>query len=193
MSRRLAAGRFRGRSIALPIWVFAFLMTAHAFASGVAEAPLLAFAAGRYDFNDRDEEAIDLRVEYRWGRGFGILKPWAGLEVTSDEAAYGVAGLLLDFEPAEYRRITPGIGVGAYRDGEGKDLGHTIQFRIQIELAYRLAKYSRLAVAFSHLSNVGLGDRNPGTQVVSFYYTMPLGSRMSPPVDACRVGRSTDP
>jgi hypothetical protein len=32
-----------------------------------------------------------------------------------------------------------------------------------------------LGVAISHLSNAGIGDRNPGTEIATLYYSLPLG------------------
>jgi len=70
--------------------------------------------------------------------------------------------------------LTPSFGVGAYDEGDGKDLGDTIEFRSQVELAYRFDNRSRVGVAFSHISNAGIGDRNPGTEILNVYYAYPL-------------------
>ncbi len=145
-------------------------------AAGAAEAEpdLIAFGAGYYDLLQRDDEAADFRIEYRSGRALWILRPWAGIEVTSDGAVYGLGGLLADIGLGSRWVLTPSAGIGAYHDGGGKDLGHTLEFRSQIELAYRFDNRARLGLAFGHISNASLGDTNPGAEVLTLYYSLPL-------------------
>jgi len=123
------------------------------------------------------EKSLDLRFEYRWGWSHWRLQPWAGVEVTGDGALFGVAGILADFDIGSRWMVTPGAGAGFYDDGDGKDLGGTLEFRTQIEFARRFAKDDRLAIALSHISNAGLGDFNPGTEILTVYYSIPLGSK----------------
>jgi hypothetical protein len=137
----------------------------------------LVFGAGLYDVIDREAETLDLRFEYRWGWSLWVLQPWAGVEVTADGALYGLAGILADFAIGRRWVFTPGAGVGLYDEGNGKDLGHTVEFRTQIEFARRFAQDTRLAFALSHISNAGLDDRNPGTEVLTVYYSIPLGRK----------------
>ncbi len=135
----------------------------------------LVFGAGFYDVIDLVEETLDLRFEYRWGWSLWVLQPWAGVEVTGDGAVYGAVGVFADFEIGPRWIFTPGAGVGLYDDGDGKDLGHAVQFRTQIEFARRFEKDTRLAFALSHISNAGLDDANSGTEVLTVYYSIPLG------------------
>ncbi|MFQ5890696.1 MAG: acyloxyacyl hydrolase [Gemmatimonadota bacterium] len=138
------------------------------------DPPLLALGVGFYDIIDADEESADLRVEYRSGLAIWILKPWFGLELTTDGAVYGVGGVLVDFDLGPRWMLTGSAGVGAYEDGDGKDLGHIIEFRTQIEIARRLEQGSRLGFALGHISNAGIGEDNPGTEIFSIYCAIPL-------------------
>ena len=139
-----------------------------------ADTDLFSVSAGYYDIND-NEDAADFRIEYRWGDPLAwVIKPWVGAEATSDGAVYGVAGLLFDFKIGESFLITPSFGAGAYSDGDGKDLGHTIEFRSQLELGYKFENESRFGVAFGHISNASIGDSNPGTEILSVYYHHPV-------------------
>jgi hypothetical protein len=139
-----------------------------------AEPALLALGLGYYDINQQDDEAVDFRLEYRSDLALWIVRPWAGLEATSDGAVYGLGGLLADIALGPRLRLTPSLGVGAYHDGGGKDLGHTVEFRSQVELAYRFEGGQRLGLAFGHISNASLGDDNPGTEILTLYYMVPL-------------------
>ena len=153
----------------------AFLATAGTVVAQAEDEPdFLSFGAGWYDFND-NQDAADFRFEYRSNyKVLGFVKPWAGVEFTSDRAAFGIVGIHTDFFFGRRIVLTPSFGVGAYADGDGKDLGNTIEFRSQIELGYRFDDWSRLSLAVSHISNAGLGDSNPGTEIATVYYHIPL-------------------
>ncbi len=96
------------------------------------------------------------------------------MEVTTDRAVYSVGGLFVDLELDPHWVLTPSAGVGYYYDGGGKNLGAAVEFRLQAELAYRFENESRLAFAFSHISNARIGGNNPGTEVLTLYYMIPL-------------------
>ncbi len=134
----------------------------------------LTFGAGYYDINKQDNSAADFRLEYRHGEKIWLFKPWVGVEATSDGAFYGAAGVLIDVFFGKRFVVTPSFGAGYYADGDGKDLGHEIEFRSQIEIGYRFDNRARLSLAFSHISNASIGDKNPGVEILNVYYSLPL-------------------
>lgn len=140
----------------------------------------ITLGAGYYDFNARDDAAADFRLEYRHGRKLWIFKPWAGFEFTSDGAAYGLAGVLVDVYFGRRLVVTPSFGAGLYHDGDGKDLGSLIEFRSQVEMSYRFNDRSRIGIALSHISNAGITQRNPGTEILNVYYSIPF-EKIFPP------------
>lgn len=129
---------------------------------------------GWYDFNLQDDEAIDFRLEYRHGEDFLWLKPWGGMEVTSDGSVWGGIGVLMDITFFDAVVLTGSIAPGLYEDGGGKDLGSAFEIRSQVELGYQFENQSRLSIAFSHISNANVADDNPGTEVLNLYYHLPL-------------------
>ena len=135
----------------------------------------ISLGLGYYDVNEREDDAVDFRAEYRHGEKLWIFKPWAGIEATSDGALYGVGGILIDIFFGRRLVVTPSFGAGAYYEGDGRDLGSVIEFRSQIEVAYRFNDRSRLGIALSHISNAGIGDDNPGTEILTLYYSIPFG------------------
>ena len=175
------AARFTARfgGLFASLWlVAAVLLAAPAVAQNATvndDPAFLSLGLGYFDVNERDEDAVDFRVEYRHGQKLWIFKPWVGVEATTDGALYGVGGILVDIFFGRRVVVTPSFGAGAYYDGDGKDLGSTIEFRSQIELAYRFNDRSRLGVALSHISNAGIGDDNPGTEILTLYYSIPFG------------------
>ena len=142
--------------------------------SAADEPGLLALGIGAFDVVRLDEPAADVRLEYRHGEGLWIFQPWLGVEASSEGAVFGVAGVFSDFALGRHVIVSPSIGVGAFHRGGGLNLGSVIEFRSQLEVAYQFADEKRLGVAFSHVSNAGIGDHNTGTEIATLYYAIPL-------------------
>jgi len=153
-----------------------FVMSGSAMAQDSADPSYVSFGVGVWDITQDDDMATDLRVEYRHGETlFWKIKPWAGLEVTTDGSVWGGGGILADFKPTDNIYITPSFGAGLYaQGGSDKDLDHVIEFRSQIEGGYQFDSGQRLGVAFGHISNADLGDDNPGTEILNLYYHIPV-------------------
>lgn len=132
-----------------------------------------AFSAGYFDINKRKNTAFEGRIEYRGAERFWIFKPFGGLMATSDEAIHAFAGVLVDIYLGDSWVLTPSFAPGYFRKGDGKDLGHEIEFRSQLELAYRFADKSRIGISFNHISNASIGDRNPGVETLAITYAVP--------------------
>ena len=151
------------------------------------------FGLGIYDikFDGSDtNQAIDFRYEYRSDTtlfdigpkedNFFFLKPFFGVEYTSDSASYFLTGIYLEdnlgqlFEGNKSKYyFTPSFGAGIYDDGTGKKLGNTLQFRTSFEVSYELKNKNRIGISFSHISNANIGDKNPGVEILSFSYHVP--------------------
>ncbi len=161
---------------------------------------LLSFSGGQYDQtvinpgfmflrvspNDKHQQAIDFRAEYRFGTSlvsfiepYAKLKPWVGAELTSDGATYGVGGILVDVPLGPFV-FTPSFGAGLYSGGGGKDLGSPVEFRSMVELGYQFGNQSRFSVGYSHISNAGITQTNPGSNILSAYYHVPTRWLLGP-------------
>ncbi len=163
------------RLILTVIAVAALTVMATGPAAAAEDDPhFLTLAAGYYDIND-DMDAAEFRSEFRSADKLWIFKPFGGLMGTSDAAFYGYAGFLIDLYFGRRIVLTPSLAAGLYEDGDGKDLGHIVEFRSSLELAYRFDNRARLGLSFYHLSNASLDDNNPGTEVFSLNYSIPLG------------------
>ncbi|MSP52543.1 MAG: acyloxyacyl hydrolase [Alphaproteobacteria bacterium] len=144
-----------------------------AVAQEVDDPDFLSLGLGYFDIND-DDGAAEFRLEYRSDKKIFFLKPFTGLMVTTDSAFHGYAGVLLDLYLGRRAVMTPSFAAGYFHNGNGKDLGSDIEFRSQIELAYRFDDRSRLGLAFSHISNASIADRNPGTEILTITYAVPF-------------------
>ena len=157
---------------AITVWLGAFLVIASP--SAMADDPaFLSVGVGYYDIFDNDN-AAELRVDYRSNLKFLFVKPFAGAVVTSDGAFFPSVGLYSDFYFGRRIVISPSSAAGYYLKGDGKDLGHAFEIRSGVEVAYRFDNRSRLGLLFYHISNAGLEDDRPGTEVMSLGYSIPL-------------------
>ena len=152
------------------------------------------FAIGVYDVKfdgSQTNQSADFRYERRFdnslfeigpeSENFFNLKPFAGIELTSDSAAYFIGGIYLEdnlgtiFVGEESNFIfTPSFGAGYYDEGDGKKLGNNIEFRTTLEVSYELEDKNRLGLSVGHISNANLGDKNPGVEIISLSYQIPF-------------------
>ncbi|MEP3115565.1 acyloxyacyl hydrolase [Nisaea sp.] len=146
-----------------------------------AEEPaFLSVGAGIYDVND-SETTAESRIEYRFSEANKLwhFTPFVGMMATAEGATYGYGGIGLEIFLGNRWILTPNLGVGLYGNGEGKDLGSSVEFRSGAELAYRFEDRSRLGLTFNHISNAGLDEPNPGTETVLLVYSMPFDKLFS--------------
>lgn len=136
----------------------------------------LIFGAGVFDMND-DDTAPMLSIEFiddrKWLWEF---KPMTGFFLNFDGGMYAYAGLALDVHLGRRLVLTPSLAPGLYFEGDSKDLGHVIEFRSSIKASWQFDDNSRFGVDLSHISNAGLGSRNPGANQFMVIYSRPLGS-----------------
>ncbi|WP_422368017.1 acyloxyacyl hydrolase [Pelagibius sp.] len=135
---------------------------------------VISAGVGWFDLVQTDDQAADFRLEYRHGDDFLFLKPWVGLEVTSEGSVWGGIGVLVDVVFYDDFILTGSFAPGFYEEGDGKDLGSALEFRSQIELGYQFENKSRLSLGFSHTSNASIDDDNPGVEVLTLYYHLPI-------------------
>jgi lipid A 3-O-deacylase len=157
--------------------LIALLLTTVAAAPAMAgdEPARLKLGVGYYDVFD-DQNALDVKAEIHSSREWWIVHPWVGLEANSDGGIWGGFGIAADLKLSEQWIITPSTSVGLYGEGDSKDLGGVVQFRSGLELAYKFENAHRLGLELTHMSNASIYDSNPGTEVISVNYHMPLSA-----------------
>ena len=148
------------------------------FGRGAARAEdpsFISFSVGAFDIG-KDQTSGEGRLEYRSDLKLWIFKPFAGVMGTSDGGAYGYGGVLVDMFFGRRWVATLSFAPGYHAKGDGKDLGHELEFRSQIEVAYRFDDRGRLGLSFSHMSNASIGDKNPGAESLMITYALLAGS-----------------
>ena len=141
--------------------------------SPYGEPNRLSLSLGYFDVFDNKEAGV-LNLEYRYRKGLWFIRPMAGFMITTDQTVYGYGGIYIDLPVTDHWILTPSLVGGGYDEGDGKDLGNSIEFRSKIELAYRFRNRVRISLGISHVSNAGLGNSNPGTEIVSLSYAIPF-------------------
>jgi hypothetical protein len=160
---------------ALLLGLFMIGGIAVSFPATADDPDFLSFSAGSYDWNRQKEEAVEFRLEYRSDSKFWVFKPFAAIAGTSTGQGFLGAGVLIDVFFGNRFVLTPSFAPHLYTGGNSKlDLDYPIEFRSQIEAAYRFDDRSRLGLAVSHYSNASLGDTNPGTESAMLVYSIPF-------------------
>jgi lipid A 3-O-deacylase len=137
------------------------------------DVPLMRVGAGYFDVLDRDNGAGELNLEYVGSSVYKAARPIVGASVTSDKATYLYAGVAFDFGKNGYY-FMPSFAPGYYSKGDGKDLGHHLEIRTQVEVGYEFDDASRLGLSLSHRSNASIGKTNPGTESLTVHYSIPM-------------------
>lgn len=138
--------------------------------------PRLSLNAGAFAILDNsDERAWRYGMEFL-GRPFSRwqLTPAVGFSIAEDDSHYIYADLKRHFLLNQRWILTPSLGAGFFQEGKKLDLGHPIEFKSALEIAYQFDNQVRIGVAIYHLSNSRLSSTNPGTETVMATLSLPL-------------------
>lgn len=121
-------------------------------------------------------DAVLFSAEYRAGPKLELfyIRPSLGIIATTDKSLYGYFCLSGDIFFGRRIVLTPQAAVGGYSAGDGQDLGGTLEFKTGATLAWRFDNHSRIGLGFHHISNANIYDHNPGTELLSLYYSHPI-------------------
>ena len=99
----------------------------------------------------------------------GKISPITGFMMTADSATYLYTGIQAEYEIGKLN-LTPSFSPGYYTTGDGKDLGSPLEFKTEVQLSLELLPGSKLGYSYNHVSNAGLGDKNPGANSYMFNF-----------------------
>ena len=127
----------------------------------------------------KDDKTVDAQIEIRFARVIYqrnplTLRPLLGGMATSRGSLYLFGGFLVDVQLSSRFFFTPAFCPGVYFRGKGKNLGSPFEFRSSAELSFKREKGARLGVQFSHLSNGGFSNKNPGAECLVAFYGIPF-------------------
>ena len=130
--------------------------------------------SGMFDFSDDGKRSTLIGFQHQntdlnKDTFLGNLSPITGLLFTTDNAAYLYTGVQAQYSIGALN-IIPSFTPGFYNQGDGKDLGHAIEFKSEIQLSLDLPRDSQFGFSYNHLSNASLGDKNPGANSYMFNF-----------------------
>ena len=132
------------------------------------------FYTGMFDFSDDGKKSSLFGVQHQnedlnRNTFLGNLSPITGALITSDNASYFYTGIQAHYKIGSLN-LTPSFTPGYYHEGDGKDLGHALEFKSEVQLSLELPKESQLGFSYNHISNASLGDKNPGANSYMFNF-----------------------
>jgi hypothetical protein len=127
---------------------------------------------GMFDFSDDKKRSTLIGFQHQneelnRDTFLGNLSPITGGMMTADNAAYFYTGVQAQYKIGNLN-FTPSFAPGYYSQGSGKDLGHALEFKSELQLSLDLPKDSQFGFSYNHLSNASLGDKNPGANSYMF-------------------------
>ena len=132
------------------------------------------FYSGMFDFSDDGKKSTVVGFQHQnenlTRKSFlGTLSPITGAMITADNAAYIYTGIQAQYNLGKIN-LTPSFTPGIYEQGDGKDLGHLVEFKSEVQLSLNLFENSQLGMSYNHISNASLGDKNPGANSYMFNF-----------------------
>ena len=132
------------------------------------------FYTGMFDFSDDGKKSSLFGFQHQnedlnRDTFLGNLSPITGAMITADNATYFYTGVQAQYKIGSLN-LTPSFTPGYYYEGDGKDLGHALEFKSEIQLSLDMPKDSQFGFSYNHLSNASLGDKNPGANSYMFNF-----------------------
>ena len=132
------------------------------------------FYSGMFDFSDNGKKSTIIGFQHQnenlmRSSFLGILSPITGAMITADNAAYFYTGVQAQYKIGKLD-LTPSFTPGLYNAGNGKDLGHVVEFKSEVQVSLNLFENSQLGMSYNHISNASLGDKNPGANSYMFNF-----------------------
>ena len=129
---------------------------------------------GLFDFSDHKQKAglvgLQHQNEELFRKSFlGKLSPITGGFLTENNAFYLYSGVQAEYDVG-FLTVTPSFAPGYYNYGDGKDLGHPLEFKSEVQLSFNLSETSHLGMSYNHISNASLGSKNPGANSYMFNF-----------------------
>ena len=163
--------KFRTLGIILSSFFFSIFLNAEELKRDSKNTEFNVYS-GMFDFSDDGKRSTLIGFQHQnedlnRDTFLGNLSPITGAMITADNATYFYTGVQANYEIGSLK-FTPSFTPGYYEKGDGKDLGHALEFKSEIQLSLELPLESHIGFSYNHLSNASLGDKNPGANSYMF-------------------------
>ena len=130
-----------------------------------------------FKFIDNNENNNDIDVKYlgNFKRTYDLMffvdinEGFKDLDLSSSRwrselGFYAGTGLAKNINLGSKFSFVPSLSIGLYQDfKDGKDMGLPLEFKTEFGFNYSIFKNSNIGLAWSHISNADLGNKNPGS------------------------------
>ena len=134
------------------------------------------FYTGTFDVIDKegDDQTTLFGVEHKNEDLFrntflGKFSPLTGAFMTGNESMYLYSGIQAEYNLGLVTN-TPSFAPGYYNSDNGKDLGHALEFKSEVQMSLNLSETSEFGMSYNHISNASLGKKNPGANSYMFNF-----------------------
>jgi hypothetical protein len=102
--------------------------------------------SGMFDFSDNGKKSTLIGFQHQnenlnRDTFFGNISPITGALITADNAGYIYTGIQAQYKLGNLN-ITPSFTPGLYHEGDGKDLGHLLEFKSEVQISLDIFKNS---------------------------------------------------
>lgn len=134
----------------------------------------LNFYSGLFDFSDDGTRSTIFGFQHQNENLFrnsflGTISPITGAMITADNASYIYTGVQAQYKIGKIN-LTPSFTPGLYNEGDGKDLGHLVEFKSEVQFSLDLFTDTELGFSYNHISNASLSEKNPGANSYMFNF-----------------------
>ena len=133
------------------------------------------FYVGNFDFSDHKQKSVFIGFQHQnetleRKTFLGSMSPLTGGFITENSAAYLYTGVEWNYDMGGKMTFTPSFAPGLYSKGDGKDLGHVLEFKTEVQASYASSENTSIGISYNHISNASLGDKNPGANSYEFNF-----------------------
>ena len=155
-------------------FIFSFLLISPSISDENLNDNEINFYSGMFDFSDDGQRALLIGLQHQnenliRDSLLGEISPVTGFFLTENQAAYLYTGIQAHYNLGDLD-FTPSFTPGLYHEGDGKDLGHVIEFKTEVQFSINTSADTKFGFSYNHVSNASLGSKNPGANSYIFNF-----------------------
>ena len=155
-------------------FIFSFLLISQSISDDNLNDNEINFYSGMFDFSDDGQRALLFGLQHQNENliresVLGEISPVTGFFLTENQAAYLYTGIQAHYKSGDLD-FTPSFTPGLYHEGDGKDLGHVIEFKTEVQFSINTSADTKFGFSYNHVSNASLGSKNPGANSYIFNF-----------------------
>ena len=155
-------------------FIFSFLLISPSISDENLNDNEINFYSGMFDFSDDGQRALLFGLQHQDENliresVLGEISPVTGIFLTENQAAYLYTGVQAHYNLGDLD-FTPSFTPGLYHEGDGKDLGHVIEFKTEVQFSINTSADTKFGFSYNHVSNASLGSKNPGANSYIFNF-----------------------